>query len=156
MTPDEYIGNIKWAAQNFDEIARGSIMRVGLEFFKERFIAAWNNSETIKGTNIAGVEFFATGQYSKDFKIFRGHTDTLNLSNAEGNPRSFRKAMYFADEGGEFLIRSNAQYKGQFYGQDVVDNFLESGIDIFEYENANESEADNFRAAFIDLMQFDL
>lgn len=155
MTPSDYIENIKWTATHFDEVARGAILQVGIDHFKERFAESFNDSRTAKGKDIAGVEFFTSGQYRKDFRFSRGHTDTLNLSNREGNATSFRKAIQFEDKGEEFFINSFAQYKGEDYGDKVVDNFLKNGIDIFEFQTKDEAEQDLFRGKFIELMEFD-
>ena len=149
MTPDQYISELQGAARDFDVIAEAAIRAVGIDFFKLKYRDAFNQGETVKGTNFQGGRWYAKGkQYRKDF-IWGGHYDMLNLSNTQGNKTSFRQSMYFDGEGANLRMSDNATWKGEEYGSAVIKTMYQNGIDVLEYENKDESDKELFLSEFV-------
>lgn len=152
MKPQQYIDILGNAIRDFDFLAEESIREVGIDFFKKKFRDAFDKSKTIKGNSFEGIDWYANGkEYRKDF-TWRGTYKFLNLSNLDGNDKSFRKSMYFDGNGKDLTIKDNASYKGSEYGSKVIENLMNNGIDVLEYENKTDQEKGEFIKNFVRLI----
>ena len=139
MTTDQFISMLEKA--DFDTIAQEAVMSVDDAYFRQKYIQAFEESETMKGQSIHekyipwwSVKGYTLKKYPYR-RIYAGHYDTLNITG------EFRSNIHLEGvDNGSIEVHSNADYDGIEYGSKVEANLHNHGVEVFEWDNDEESK----------------
>ena len=140
MTTDQFIEILEKA--DFDSIATEAVMSVDDAYFRQRDEKAFDESIHENYIPWWSVKGYTLQKYPYR-RIYAGHYDTLNITG------EFRSNIHLEGvDNGSIEVHSNADYDGIEYGSKVEANLHNHGVEVFEWENDDESK-DLFTTNFI-------